>query len=228
MKRKKGFLTIQVVMLVALSFLLGTSEFIVVGILPEISEGFNISLTAAGAIVSVFAFAYAVGTPFCAASAGKFNRFRFMMVCVLIFAAANLLCGLTSMYLIFGAARIVIAVISGTLVAVSMTFAGDVAAPENMSKVVAGIFSGFSIASVFGVPIATAVTRFLNWRAAFFLIAAASLAVTAVLYKTLPRTGGTEAHSVIRQFVLLRDRKIILGGLCVFSGRRGLIRYILT
>ncbi|HJC92396.1 MAG TPA: MFS transporter [Candidatus Mediterraneibacter excrementigallinarum] len=221
MKRKKGFLTIQVVMLVALSFLLGTSEFIVVGILPEISEGFNISLTAAGAIVSVFAFAYAVGTPFCAASAGKFNRFRFMMVCVLIFAAANLLCGLTSMYLIFGAARIVIAVISGTLVAVSMTFAGDVAAPENMSKVVAGIFSGFSIASVFGVPIATAVTRFLNWRAAFFLIAAASLAVTAVLYKTLPRTGGTEAHSVIRQFVLLRDRKIILGGLCVFFGAAG-------
>ena len=218
MEKKSRFLTVQVVMLVTLSFLLGTSEFIVVGILPEISEGFHISLTTAGSIVSVFAFAYAVGTPFCAAAAGKFDRFRFTMVCVGVFAAANLLCGLTSMYLVFAAARIVIAVVSGTLVAVSMTYAGDIAAPENMPKVVAGIFSGFSIASVFGVPIATAVTRFLNWRAAFFLIAAASLAVAAVLYRTLPRKGGVESHSVIRQFVLLTDRKIILGALCVFLG----------
>lgn len=187
MERKSSFVTIQVVMLVALTFLLGTSEFIVVGILPEISEGFHISLTTAGGIVSVFAFAYAVGTPFCAAAAGKFDRFRFTMVCVLIFVAANLLCGLTSLYPVFAAARIVIAVVSGTLVAVSMTYVGDVAAPENMPKVVAGIFSGFSIASVFGVPIATAVTRFLSWRAAFFWVLRPHILSTHISRRSLRR-----------------------------------------
>ena len=156
MERKSSFVTIQVVMLVALTFLLGTSEFIVVGILPEISEG-------------------------------KFDRFRFTMVCVLIFVAANLLCGLTSLYPVFAAARIVIAVVSGTLVAVSMTYAGDVAAPENMPKVVAGIFSGFSIASVFGVPIATAVTRFLSWRAAFFWVLRPHILSTHISRRSLRR-----------------------------------------
>ena len=221
MKSKKGFLTIQVVMLVALSFLLGTSEFIVVGILPEISEGFNISLTAAGAIVSVFAFAYAVGTPFCAASAGKFNRFRFMMVCVLIFAAANLLCGLTSMYLIFGAARIVIAVISGTLVAISMTFAGDVAAPENMSKVVAGnllrVQHSICIRCAHrdsGDPVPELARGVFPDSGSFPCGDSGTVPDSS-------EDGGTEAHSVIRQFVLLRDRKIILGGLCVFFGAAG-------
>lgn len=218
---KKHFLTLPVVMLVALSFLLGTSEFVVVGILPEISEGFDVSLTTAGNLVSVFAFTYAIGTPFCAAAAGKFNRFCFMLCCVGIFAAANLICAVTPSYILFVIGRIVTAVVSGTAVSVSMTFSKDVASPENMAKVVAGIFSGFSIASVLGVPIASVVTNVFGWRGAFYMIAGLSAVVAAVLYKVLPRTGGPQAKSVIRQFSIFREPRIVLGVLCVFLGQAG-------
>lgn len=65
--------TLPVITLILLSFCLGTSEFIIVGILPDISTGLNVSITMAGSLVSIFAIVYAVGTPFAAAFAGLFN-----------------------------------------------------------------------------------------------------------------------------------------------------------
>ena len=137
--KKKSIFTPAVVALVMLSFFLGTSEFIVVGILPEISEGFDISLTKAGNIVSVFAFTYALGTPFLAAWAGKFNRFRFMLGSIGIFALANLLCAVSPGYVVFLVARIITAVLSGTIISISMTFAEDIVAPQDMPKAIVSL-----------------------------------------------------------------------------------------
>lgn len=212
MKEKKNFLTVPVIALVMLSFFLGTSEFIVVGILPEISEGLGISLTQAGNIVSIFAFTYALGTPFFAALAGKYNRYRYMILCIGIFALTNLLCALAPVYILFLAARIIMAVVSGTIISVSMTFAQDITEPENMPKVIAAIFSGFSIASVFGVPITTAITHTFGWRAAFCVIFAATVCVTLVLAKTLPKTSSRkQSTGLFRQFVIFKDKRILLG-----------------
>lgn len=217
MKQKRGhFLTAPVLALILLSFFLGTSEFIVVGILPELSEGFDISLTRAGNIVSIFAFTYAIGTPFLAAYAGRFNRYRFMLVSTLIFAVSNLGCAMAPGYGMFLIARIVIAVISGTLISVSMTFAEDISTPENMPKVIAGIFSGFSIASVFGVPIATAVTHTLGWRAAFYGIAAASIILMIGFVKVLPRESSRQrSEKLFHQFIIFKDKRIIFGAALV-------------
>lgn len=159
MRKKKGFFTLPVMALILLSFFLGTSEYLVVGILPEIAEDFHISLTKAGGIVSSFAFAYGLGTPFCAAFAAKYNRFRVMTGGILFFIFCNLMCAAAPGYRFFMVFRILTAVISGTLVSVSMTFAEDVAEPQYASKVVAGVFSGFSISAVIGVPLATSVSQ---------------------------------------------------------------------
>ena len=87
---KARFFNPAVVGLIMLSFFLGTSEYTVIGILPEIADGFGISLTQAGSIVSLFAFAYGLGTPFLAAYVGKYNRFRITMLGISLFISLSI------------------------------------------------------------------------------------------------------------------------------------------
>lgn len=204
--------------LIALSFFLGTSEFVVVGILPELADGFHVSLTAAGSVVTAFAFTYALGTPFLAAMAGRYIRFRYMMVLMVIFSVANLFSAFAPNFALFVLARMVTAVVSGTLVSIALTFAPNIAPPSSMAMVISGIFSGFSVASVFGVPIATSITHLFGWRASFLFIFGASLLLIALLFAVLPRRDHNQAQGILQQFRLFRDQRILLGCLTVICG----------
>ena len=211
---KARFFNPAVIGLIMLSFFLGTSEYTVIGILPEIADGFGISLTQAGSIVSLFAFAYGLGTPFLAAYVGKYNRFRITMLGISLFALCNLICAIAVNYTVFLVFRILTAVVSGTVVSISMTYAEDVASiPEHIPGVIAGVFSGFSIASVVGVPIASTITQTFGWRAAFITIFVATLALLALLFVKLPRQ---KAGSILEQFKLFLDKRISIGCAIVF------------
>lgn len=218
MKRTDTFFTLPVLSLITLSFLLGTSEFIIVGILPEIADGFAVSLTQAGSLVSVFAVTYAGLTPFFAALSGKYNRYWFMLVCFGLFVIANLVSAVAPTYNVFLASRVVTAILSGTLVSVSMTFSESISSPENMSRVIAWIFSGFSVAAVFGVPISTTICHLLGWRAAFFCIFGVSLLLLLIMYSTLPKSAGRQSERVLGQFKIFTNIKIVLGALTILFG----------
>lgn len=214
---KNRFFNVSVVGLILLSFFLGTSEYTVVGILPEIADGFGISLTQAGGIVSMFAFAYGLGTPFLAAYVGKFNRFRITMAGITVFALCNLICAVTPAYSVFLVFRILTAAVSGTLVSFSMTFAKDVASsPEYVPGVIAGVFSGFSIAAVLGVPLASAISNALGWRAAFIAIFLATTVLAVILFVKLPRQSPLNAGGILEQFQLFKDKRIFVGCAIVF------------
>ena len=203
--------------LILLSFFLGTSEYTVIGILPEIADGFGISITQAGSIVSLFAFAYGLGTPFLAAYVGKFNRFRITMLGITLFALCNLICAVTTNYTVFLVFRTLTAVVSGTVVSISMTYAEDVASvSEHIPGVVAGVFSGFSVASVIGVPIASTITHVFGWRAAFIMISAATFLLLVLLFLKLPRQNRLKAGSIFEQFKLFLDKRISIGCAIVF------------
>ena len=171
----------------------------------------------AGSIVSLFAFAYGLGTPFLAAYVGKYNRFRITMLGISLFALCNLICAIATNYMVFLVFRILTAVVSGTVVSISMTYAEDVASiPEHIPGVIAGVFSGFSIASVIGVPIASTITHVFGWRAAFITIFVATLALLALLFMKLPRQNRLKAGSILEQFKLFLDKRISIGCAIVF------------
>lgn len=216
---KKSFFNASVAGLILLCFFLGTSEYTVVGILPEIADGFGISLTQAGSIVSVFAFAYGLGTPFLTSWVSRFNRFWITMTGIAIFAVCNLICALSPVYLIFMIFRILTAVVSGTLVSISMTYAEDVASlPEHVPGVIAGVFSGFSIAAVLGVPLSSAITNHWGWRASFIMIFAATVSIEILLFLSLPRASRQKTGNIIEQFRLFTDKRITVGCSIVFLG----------
>lgn len=215
---KERFFNLPVVILIASSFMLGMSEFIVVGILPDIATDLKVSEVTVGNLVSLFAFVYAPVTPLGSALSARFPRFATHLTLIGIFLAGNLLCAFAPNYAVLVVARIMIALVSGTLVAVAMTYAPDVTADKFRTKFIAWVFSGFSIASVVGVPVGTWVANTFGWRWAFHMINVLTIMLIVGMVVALPRNSHIVKIGFLPQFRLFFDRRIQLGVLTVVFG----------
>lgn len=215
---KERFFNLPVVILIASSFMLGMSEFIVVGILPDIAADLKISEVTVGNLVSLFAFVYAPVTPLGSALSARFPRFATHLTLIGIFLAGNILCAFAPNYAVLVVARIMIALVSGTLVAVAMTYAPDVTTDRFRTKFIAWVFSGFSIASVVGVPVGTWVANTFGWRWAFHMINVLTIMLIVGMVVALPRNSHIVKIGFLPQFRLFFDRRIQLGVLTVVFG----------
>lgn len=215
---KERFFNLPVVILIASSFMLGMSEFIVVGILPDIAADLKISEVTVGNLVSLFAFVYAPVTPLGSALSARFPRFATHLTLIGIFLAGNILCAFAPNYAVLVVARIMIALVSGTLVAVAMTYAPDVTTDRFRTKFIAWVFSGFSIASVVGVPVGTWVANTFGWRWAFHMINVLTIMLIVGMVVVLPRNSHIVKIGFLPQFRLFFDRRIQLGVLDVVCG----------
>lgn len=215
---KERFFNLPVLILIASSFMLGMSEFIVVGILPDIAADLKISEVTVGNLVSLFAFVYAPVTPLGSALSARFPRFATHLTLIGIFLAGNILCAFAPNYAVLVVARIMIALVSGTLVAVAMTYAPDVTTDRFRTKFIAWVFSGFSIASVAGVPVGTWVANTFGWRWAFHMINVLTIVLIIGMVMVLPRNSHIVKIGFLPQFRLFFDRRIQLGVLDVVCG----------
>lgn len=215
---KERFFNLPVLILIASSFMLGMSEFIMVGILPDIAVGLKVSEVTVGNLVSLFAFVYAPVTPLGSALSARFPRFATHMTLIGVFLAGNLLCAFAPNYAVLMAGRILIALVSGTLVAIAMTYAPDVTTDRFRTKFIAWVFSGFSIASVVGVPVGTWVANTFGWRWAFHMINVLTIVLIIGMVMVLPRNSHIVKIGFLPQFRLFFDRRIQLGVLDVVCG----------
>ena len=215
---KERFFNLPVIVLISLSFMLGMSEFIVVGILPDIAAGLKVSEVTIGNLVSLFAFVYAPVTPLGSALSARFPRFATHLTLVGVFLIGNVLCAFAPNYGVLVVARILIALVSGTLVAIAMTYASDVTTEQYRTKFIAWVFSGFSIASVVGVPVGTWVANTFGWRWAFHLVNVLTVALIVLMVMVLPRNSHIVKIGFLPQFRLFFDRRIQLGVLDVVFG----------
>lgn len=215
---KERFFNLPVIVLISLSFMLGMSEFIVVGVLPDIAAGLKVSEVTVGNLVSLFAFVYAPVTPLGSALSARFPRFATHLTLVGVFLIGNVLCAFASNYGVLVVARILIALVSGTLVAIAMTYAPDVTTEQYRTKFIAWVFSGFSIASVVGVPVGTWVANTFGWRWAFHLVNVLTVVLIVLMVMVLPRNSRIVKIGFLPQFRLFFDRRIQLGVLAVVFG----------
>ena len=215
---KERFFNLPVMVLISLSFMLGMSEFTVVGILPDIAAGLKVSEVTVGNLVSLFAFVYAPVTPLGSALSARFPRFATHLTLVGVFLIGNVLCAFASNYGVLVVARILIALVSGTLVAIAMTYAPDVTTEQYRTKFIAWVFSGFSIASVVGVPVGTWVANTFGWRWAFHLVNVLTVVLIVLMVMVLPRNSRIVKIGFLPQFRLFFDRRIQLGVLAVVFG----------
>ncbi|MFD2210299.1 MFS transporter [Virgibacillus halophilus] len=207
LNNKQRFL---VVTLTLLTFIMGTSEFVIVGLLTEVASDLKITLAAAGTLVSAFAISYAVGTPILTALLSKFSKYPLMLVLTFVFVLANMVSALADTYMILLISRMVTAVVSGVLIAMSMTIANSTMPAAKKPAIVALIFAGFAVANVFGVPLGTFIGQLENWHLSFWLTALLGVVVFIIGVFAIPRNLVTEKTSLKEQLKLLTYGRVIL------------------
>lgn len=196
--------------LTLLTFVMGTSEFVIVGLLTEVSTDIGITVVTAGTLVSGFAIAYAIGTPVLTAFVSRFSKYPLMLILIAIFILGNVVSALAGTYTILFASRIVTAVVSGALTALSMSIASDTMPKVKKPAVIAAIFAGFTIANVLGVPLGTFIGQFASWHMTFWLTALLGVIAFIISMLVLPKNLKSSKSSLKDQLSLFTHPRIIL------------------
>ena len=202
---------IQSLILVLIAFTLGFSEFLIVGILDDLSAQFNVSVATVGYLVTIFALVYAVSTPFITLLIGKYNLFWGLLSLMGVFTFGNILSFVSTSFSLFAVSRVVTALVSGVAISIALSFAGHIAPLSKRGWLVSWVFAGFSIASVLGVPLGTWISTNLGWRISFLTIILISLVTMALILASLPRDFKQQSSSILGQLALLKDRRIQVG-----------------
>lgn len=198
------------------AFAVGTEGFMIAGMLPNIAADLGTTVAAAGQLVTVFAFAYAISSPVLTAITGGINRRTLLILAMLVFAAANVAAASATGYWGLMAARVLLAFAAGIYVPGANALAGVIVAPERRGKAIAIINGGLTVAIALGVPLGTLVATHLGWRATFIGVASLAAIATAGLSFGLERSFGANLPvASLRERVTVARQPVILLSLLV-------------
>ncbi len=192
------------------TFAIGTTEFAVVGLLPDIAESLRISISQTGLLVSVYALGVAVGRPAVVAITTSQSRKRTLLQLCAIFAVGHALAALAPNYGLLMGARVLAAVSHASFLGIAAIVAAASVPSKRSARAVSLVWLGFSAASLVGVPGATAIGHVLGWRAAFWMLAAVGVVAGLALQLWMPAAprGGTTSFG--QEIVALRRPQVLL------------------
>lgn len=193
------------------TFLMGTTEFIVAGLLPTIADDLGVTVADAGLMITVFAIGMVVGTPVMTVLMLKLSRRTALCLSLVIFAIGHVIVATTSDFTLVLCARFGTALATGAFWAVAAVVASHEAGPAASSRAVGIVISGGMFANVIGVPIGALAGQFIGWRGPFWVLAAlAGLGLIAV-YRTIPpNPPDTPAVSARAELRVLLDIRVWL------------------
>ncbi|WP_137898176.1 MFS transporter [Sphingomonas sp. 2SG] len=168
------------------AFGIGVTEFAPMGMLPMIADDLGVTIPAAGLLVSAYALGVLIGAPLMTLTTGRVNRRTLLIALMGIFTLGSLLSALASGYWLLMVARVVTSFNHGAFFGVGSVVAAGLVPPERRAGAVAAMFSGLTIATIGGVPLATWAGEMLGWRAAFAGIAGVGVVVMISLRLALP------------------------------------------
>jgi DHA1 family inner membrane transport protein len=180
-------------------FAIGTAEFAVAGMLPEVSTGLRSSVAATGQLVTVYAATVVIAGPLLTAVAVRISPRRTLLGCMVLFCIATLTCAIAADFAVMVLGRVGAGLVHGVVFATGLVVAVSLAPPERTTWAVGMVTSGLTFATVIGVPLGTQIATHLSWRWTFWLILLVAAVGTAVLAATLPVTARPPAPSVARQ-----------------------------
>ncbi|MCM2997671.1 MFS transporter [Paenibacillus cellulositrophicus] len=203
--------TWKIYILAIISFLVGTSEYIVSGILDKIADSMGITVVAAGQLITVFSLTYAIATPVLMALTARWDRRRLMITALGIFVVANILSFVLPGYELLLASRILMALGAGMVVVTALSIAAKIAPEGKQAGSLATVIMGFTASLIIGVPLGRMVAAAFGWKAVFIGIALLGIVAMLIISVTIPRIQG-DAHVPLRQqFSLLKNPKVALG-----------------
>ncbi|MFF0160466.1 Cmx/CmrA family chloramphenicol efflux MFS transporter [Streptomyces sp. NPDC005263] len=196
-------------------FAMGTSEFMLAGLLPDIASDFDVTVGTAGVLTSGFAIGMMIGAPLVAALARNWPRRSSLLGFVLVFAAAHAVGAVTASFPVLLVTRVVAALANAGFLAVALTAAATLVSPDKKGRALAVLLSGTTVATIAGVPGGSVLGTVLGWRATFWAVAALCLPAALGILKGVPAgrvqgeaTGGPALRAELAQ--LTRPRLIVV------------------
>ncbi|MEJ5022117.1 MFS transporter [Ochrobactrum vermis] len=180
---------VRLFVLALATFVTGTAENIIVGILPGIAPGLNVSVSAAGQLTSVFSITFALTAPLALILTTRFERKVILITALIVFIASNIIASISPNYLILFATRMCMAAASAVVCLIATMLATELVSPAMRGRAIGIIFMGISGSMVAGVPAGMLVNGLLGWRAVFVGLALMAALVLLLSSRSLPRAG---------------------------------------
>ncbi|POX56902.1 MFS transporter, partial [Streptomyces sp. Ru71] len=211
------------------AFGIGTTEFVIMGLLPEVASDFGVSIPTAGFLVTGYALGVVLGAPLMTVLGTKVPRKRMLMLLMGLFIAGNLLSALAPAFAVMLIGRVVASLAHGAFFGIGSVVAAELVAPDKKAGAIAMMFTGLTVANVVGVPLGTLVGQSVGWRVTFGIVAAlgvVGLLGVAKLVPEMPKPEGVRLRHELAAFknlqVLLAMAMTVLG----FGGVFAAITYI--
>ena len=192
------------------SFGIGTTEFVIMGLLPDVAGDLRVTIPQAGLLVTGYALSVAFGSPFLAVATARMDRRKALLLLIGIFILGNLLCALAPNYALLMAARIVTALCHGAFFGLGAVVAAALVPEQKKAQAIATMFAGLTLANVLGVPFGTALGEAVGWRNTFWAVVVIGFAAAFALYAWLPRNMPTFRMKLIHEARSLGSTQVIL------------------
>ncbi|MFG2267305.1 MFS transporter [Streptomyces sp. NPDC048720] len=207
---REGKLPLVVWVLAAGTFLMGTTEFVIAGLLPQIADDLHTSVSHAGLLITAFAIGMIVGGPTMALATLRLPR-RLTLVCALVvFAFGHVLAALSSSFTVILAARVITALATGAFWAVGFVIVTAAAGPARATRAVGVMMGGLTLANVVGVPVGSFVGQYTGWRGPFWALAVLASLAAVLVGRFIPETQQQTAVSVRAEVRALRQGRLWL------------------
>ncbi|HSC84043.1 MAG TPA: MFS transporter [Pseudomonas sp.] len=185
-------------LILALSaFAIGTTEFVIMGLLPDVAADLGVSIPGAGWLVTGYALGVAIGAPFMALATSNWPRKAALLALMSIFIVGNLLCATATDYELLMIARVVTALCHGAFFGIGSVVAASLVPENRKASAVALMFTGLTLANVLGVPLGTALGQYAGWRSTFWAVTGIGVLALIGLWRVLP-AGGNETKANLR------------------------------
>ena len=201
-------MNIGIFVLALATFVAGTVELVIAGIINMIAEDLHVSVGAVGQLVSVFSLVFAFGAPVLIALTSKVEKRKLLLIAMLTFLGGNILSIVSPNFTTLLIARIILAASCSIVVVTSVTMAAKTVATELRGRAIGLIFMGLSASLVLGVPLGTIIGENFGWRMTFVLVSVLSIVSMVGIIKFLPQVPPQPAIPLLKQIATLKSKKI--------------------
>jgi predicted MFS family arabinose efflux permease len=192
------------------AFAVGTSGYIVSGVLPAVSRELDVSVATAGQLGTAFAIAYAIASPLLAAFTGRWERRRLLVIALVISTVGNALAVIAPTYELLLGTRIIAALGAAVYTPAATAVATVLNPPERRGQAVAMVFGGLTFALIIGVPLGNLLSAPLGYHGVFALVAVVSLLAALAVRVGVPEVAAPPAVGLRERFAVLRDARVRL------------------
>jgi DHA1 family inner membrane transport protein len=216
--------------LTAGAFGIGTTEFVIMGLLMQVASDLHVSIAAAGLLISGYALGVFVGAPLLTAATSRMPRKAVLVALMVIFTLGNLACALAPNYTVLMIARVVTSLAHGTFFGVGAVVATGLVAADRKASAISIMFTGLTVATLLGVPAGAWLGLHYGWRSTFWAVAAIGVIATVVIAALVPKDRGDAAPMAFREEIKAVARPQVLLGLLMtvlgFGGMFTVYTYI--